>query len=126
MSTPDRLPTADLPDSPQARQLQAGFPWLTFSPDLEPEFRRTQLDEHLIYTRVNLALAVVISIAFTAMDSAILGRELNRIPSMIHMLVIIPTLLLGLAASFSRQRHRIYPVFALISATVLGLGVAAT
>ena len=126
MSIPDRLPTADLPDSPQARQLQAGFPWLTFSPELEPEFRHSHLDEHLIYTRVNLALAVVISIAFTAMDSAILGRELNRIPSMIHMLVIIPTLLLGLATSFSRQRHRIYPVFALISATVLGLGVAAT
>jgi diguanylate cyclase (GGDEF)-like protein len=45
---------------------------------------------------------------------------------MIHMLVIIPTLLVGLAATFSQQRHRIYPVFALISATVLGLGVAAT
>jgi diguanylate cyclase (GGDEF)-like protein len=126
MSIPDRLPTADLPDSPQARQLQAGFPWLTFSPELEPEFRHSHLDEHLIYTRVNLALAVVISIAFTAMDSAILGRDLNRIPSMIHMLVIIPTLLLGLAASFSQRRHRIYPLFALISATVLGLGVAAT
>jgi diguanylate cyclase (GGDEF)-like protein len=126
MSIPDRLPTADLPDSPQARQLQAGFPWLTFSPELEPEFRRSHLDEHLIYTRVNLVLGVVISIAFTAMDSAVLGRELNRIPSMIHMLVIIPTLLLGLAASFSQQRHRIYPVFALISAAVLGLGVAAT
>jgi diguanylate cyclase (GGDEF)-like protein len=126
MSTPDRLPTADLPDSPQARQLQAGFPWLTFSPELEPEFRHSHLDEHLIYTRVNLALAVVISIAFSAMDSAVLGRELNRIPSMIHMLVIIPTLLLGLATTFSQQRHRIYPVFALISATVLGLGVAAT
>jgi diguanylate cyclase (GGDEF)-like protein len=126
MSTPDRLPTADLPDSPQARQLQAGFPWLTFSPELEPEFRHSHLDEHLVYTRVNLALAVVISIAFSAMDSAVLGHELNRIPSMIHMLVIIPTLLVGLAATFSQQRHRIYPVFALISATVLGLGVAAT
>jgi diguanylate cyclase (GGDEF)-like protein len=126
MSIPDRLPTAGLPDSPQARQLQAGFPWLTFSPELEPEFRRSHLDEHLIYTRVNLVLGVVISIAFTAMDSAVLGRELNRIPSMIHMLVIMPTLLLGLAASFSQQRHRIYPVFALISAAVLGLGVAAT
>jgi diguanylate cyclase (GGDEF)-like protein len=126
MSTPDRLPTADLPDSPQARQLQAGFPWLTFSPELEPGFRHSHLDEHLIYTRVNLALAVVISIAFSAMDSAVLGHELNRIPSMIHMLVIIPTLLVGLAATFSQQRHRIYPVFALISATVLGLGVAAT
>ena len=126
MSTPDRLPTPDLPDSPQARQLRAGFPWLTFTPELEPEFRRSHLDEHLLYTRVNLGLAVIISIAFSAMESVVLGHELNRIPGMIHLFVIIPTLLIGLAVSFSPQRHRIYPPLAVISATILGLGVAAT
>ena len=126
MSTPDRLPTPDLPDSPQARQLRAGFPWLTFTPELEPEFRRSHLDEHLLYTRVNLSLAVIISIAFSAMESVVLGHELNRIPSMIHLFVIIPTLLIGLAVSFSPQRHRIYPPLAVILATILGLGVAAT
>ena len=126
MSTPDRLPTPDLPDSPQARQLQAGFPWLTFTPELEPEFRRSHLDEHLLYTRVNLGLAVIISIAFSAMESVVLGHELNRIPGMIHLFVIIPTLLIGLAVSFSPQRHRIYPPLAVILATILGLGVAAT
>jgi diguanylate cyclase (GGDEF)-like protein len=126
MNSPDRLSTADLPDSPHARQLRAGFPWLTFSPDLEPEFRRTHLDEHLLYTRVNLCLAVVISTAFSAMDSAVLGPELSRIPSMIHMLVIIPILFIALAATFATQRQRIYPPLAMISATILGLGVAAT
>src|ERR1700722_8801231 len=126
MSNPDRLPTADLPDSPQARQLQAGSPWLTFRSELQPGFPRTQVGEHVLSTRVNLVLAVIISIAFPAMDSAVLGRELNRIPSMIHVLVIIPTLLIGLAASFSQHRHLIYPPFAMISATTLGLGVAAT
>jgi diguanylate cyclase (GGDEF)-like protein len=126
MNSPDRLSTADLPDSPHARQLRAGFPWLTFSPDLEPEFRRTHLDEHLLYTRVNLCLAVVISTAFSAMDSAVLGPELSRIPSMIQMLVIIPILFIALAATFAAQRQRIYPPLAMISATILGLGVAAT
>jgi diguanylate cyclase (GGDEF)-like protein len=126
MNSPDRLSTADLPDSPHARQLRAGFPWLTFSPDLEPEFRRTHLDEHLLYTRVNLCLAVVISTAFSAMDSAVLGPELSRIPSMIQMLVIIPILFIALAATFATQRQRIYPPLAMISATILGLGVAAT
>src|ERR1700733_11868259 len=106
MSSVDRLPTADLPDSAHARQLQAGFPWLTFNPELESEFRRAHFDENLPHTRVNLCLAAVITIAFSAMDSMVLGPELNRIPNMIHMLVIIPTL-------------------AMIAATVLGLGVAA-
>jgi diguanylate cyclase (GGDEF)-like protein len=125
MSSPERLPTADLPDSPQARQLRAGFPWLTFNAELEPEFRRAHFDENLMHTRVNLCLAVVITIAFSALESIVLGPELNRVPSMIHMLVIIPTLLLGLASSFATQRHRIYPPLALIASMVLGLGVAA-
>ena len=125
MSSADRLPTADLPDSPHARQLRAGFPWLTFHPGLETEFRCAHFDENLVHTRVNICLAVVITIAFSAMESTVLGAELNRIPSMIHMLVIIPILLIGLASSFSAQRHRIYPPFAVAATTVLGLGVGA-
>ena len=125
MSSADRLCTADLPDSPQARQLQSGFPWLTFSPELESEFRRTRFDENLLNTRVNLCLAAVITIAFTAIESIVLGPELNRIPRMIHLWVIVPTLLAGLASSFTRQRHRLYPPLAMIASTLLGLGVAA-
>src|SRR3984885_4485038 len=125
MTSADRFPTADLPDTPQGRQLRAGFPWLTFDAELEAVFRRAHFDDNLLHTRVNLCLAVVITIAFSAMDSVVLGPELNRIPSMIHMLVIIPTLLIGLAASFSAQRHRIYQPLALIASTILGLGVAA-
>ena len=125
MSTANGLPTADLPDSPQARQLQAGFPWLTFNSELEAEFRRTHFDENVLHTRVNLCLAVLITIAFSIMESVVLGPQLNRLPSMIHMLVIIPTLLLGLASSFSPQRHRIYPPLAMVASTVLGLAVGA-
>src|SRR5579863_2290183 len=98
----------DLPDSPHARQLRAGFPWLSFDANLENEFRRTNFDEILNLTRVNLCLAILFTIAFSAMDSTVLGPELNRIPSMIRMLVIVPVLLIAFAASFSSRRHRIY------------------
>jgi diguanylate cyclase (GGDEF)-like protein len=125
MTNADRFPMADLPDSPQGRQLRAGFPWLTFDPELEVVFRRAHFDENLLHTRVNLCLAVIITIAFSAMESIVLGPELNRVPSMIHMLVIIPTLLIGLTSSFSPRRHRIYPPLAVIASTILGLGVAA-
>ena len=125
MSSADRISTADLPDSPQARQLRDGFPWLTFSRELEADFRRAHIDENLLHTRVNLCLAVIITIAFNAMDSVVLSPELNRIPSMIHMLLIIPTLLIGLAATFAAQRHRIYPPLAVVASIILGLGVVA-
>src|ERR1700753_1252042 len=125
MSSDENLPTADLPDSPHARQLREGFPWLTFQAELETAFRTSNFDEKLLHTRVNLCLAVAITIAFSAMEAVVLGPELNRIPSMIHMLVMVPTLLIGLAASFAAKRHRIYPPLAMIAATLLGLGTAA-
>jgi diguanylate cyclase (GGDEF)-like protein len=123
--TANRSPAEDLPDSPHARQLKAGFPWLTFDEELEAQFRRSHFDATLAHIRVNLSLAITITIAFSAMDAMVLGRDLNRIPGMIHMLVVIPILLIGLAATFSPSRHRIYPPLALVAATILGLSVAA-
>src|SRR5277367_4565273 len=125
MSSADRCPAADLPDSPHARQLQAGIPWLTFAPELEPEFRHIHFEENLFHTRVNFCMAVAVTIAFAAMDAVVLGPKLNRIPGMIHMFVIVPTLLIGLASSFSPRRDRIYTPLALLASTLLGLGVAA-
>jgi diguanylate cyclase (GGDEF)-like protein len=124
MSLADGLPSVDALDSPHARQLRRGFPWLSFEPDLESEFRRSHFDEHINHTRINLVLAIIVSVAFSAMDSLVLGSELNRIPALIHMLIIIPVLLIGLAVSFSEQRHRLYPLVTMIAVTILGLSVA--
>jgi diguanylate cyclase (GGDEF)-like protein len=125
MQAADRLPSENLPDSPHARQLRAGFAWLTFDGALEAEYRRSNFNEHLVHIRVNLCLALLISIAFCAMDSVVLGPELNRIPSSIHMLIVLPVLLMGLLASFSPHRQRIYAPVAIITAIVLGLSVSA-
>ena len=54
-----------------------------------------------------------------------MGRDLNRIPAMIHLLVMIPVLLVCLAASFSARRERLYPPLALAASIVVGLGVVA-
>src|SRR5271155_5057226 len=114
----------DLPNSPHARQLRTGFPWLTFDGELEAEFRRRNFDENLVHTRVNLCLAMLIVIAFSAMDAIVLGPELDRIPSRICILAIVPMLLIGLAASFSPQRHRIHAPLTIVTMTIFGLSVA--
>jgi diguanylate cyclase (GGDEF)-like protein len=126
MSNAHALHIEDLPNSPHARQLRAGFPWLTFDGELEAEFRRRNLEENLLHTRVNLCLAIVIIIAFSAMNAMVLGPELDRIPSMICILVIIPVLLIALGASFSAQRHRIHAPLTIVCTTVLGLSLVAT
>jgi len=107
-------------DTPQSRQLRAGFPWLTLDGELEAEFRRTHLDENLRHIRVNLCLGLVMTLAFTVVEALLLSPALNRVPSMIHLLVIVPVLLIALAASFSSHRNRIYPPLALAAGTVLG------
>src|SRR5277367_2598317 len=120
-----RFQGEDLPDLPHARQLKAGFPWLTFDAELEPEFRQTVLDENLRHIRINLCLALTIIIAATAVQSTVLGGEVNRVASILHMLVMIPIILICFAASFSARRHRIYPPLALAGFTVAGLCVVA-
>ena len=125
MSTATGLSTEDLPNSPHARQLRAGFPWLTFDGELEAEFRRRNFDENLLHTRVNLCLAILIAIAFSAMDAMVLGPKLDRIPSRIQLMVIIPILLIGLASSFSPQRQRIHAPLTIVIMTLFGLSVAA-
>ena len=69
MSMSNGIRNEDLPDSPHARQLRAGFPWLTFDAVLEAEFRLRNFDDTLPHTRVNLCLAVLFTIAFSALDS---------------------------------------------------------
>jgi diguanylate cyclase (GGDEF)-like protein len=121
----NRFIIEDLPDLPHSRQLKAGFPWLTFGAELEPEFRQANLDENWRHIRVNFCLAIMIALVFSAVEAMILGPELNRIPSLIHLCVIVPILLIGLAASFSPRRYRVYPPLAIVGGSVLGLSVVA-
>ena len=111
----------DLPDLPHARQLKDGIPWLTFTPDLEAEFRRAHLEETLPSIRLNLCVAITLAIAFSGMDMMVLGPRLDRIPGLLHILVIVPMLLAMIAASFSPRRHSIYQPVTTAAATVYGL-----
>jgi diguanylate cyclase (GGDEF)-like protein len=111
----------DLPDLPHARQLKDGIPWLNFTPNLEAEFRRAHLEEKLPSIRLNLCVAITLAIAFSGMEMMVLGPKLDRIPGLLHILVIVPTLLAMIAASFSPQRHSIYQPGTAILATIYGL-----
>jgi diguanylate cyclase (GGDEF)-like protein len=126
MTLANRFTIEDLPDSPYSRQLRDGLPCLTFGDDLEAEFRQSHLDENLRHIRVNLCLAIAISLAFSGVDATLFGPLLNRIPGMVHLLGTVPVLLACLAASFSPYRHRLYPPVALAAASVLGVGMVAT
>ena len=121
----DRFVIEDLPDLPHSRQLKAGFPWLTFDADLEMEFRRTHLAENLPHIRINLCLALTVTLALSAVEAMILGPVLNRIPNMIHMLVMVPILLVCLAATFASDRLGVYAICAPPGCAAFGLSLLA-
>src|ERR1700678_3084528 len=112
-----------LPDLPHARQLKAGFPWLTFVPELESTYRETILEEHLPHIRVNLCLGVIALMGLSAMRAATHGMAPNSVPVVLRLLVMIPMLVLCFAATFAFRRHRIYTPLSLIAAFAAGLSV---
>ena len=114
------LPQADLPDSPHARQLKAGFPWLNFEPALEAEYRQTVLEEHLPYIRVNLGLVILAIGMVSALRFSTAGTSMSVIPVVLRLLVIVPLTLLCFAATFSARRHRFYRPLSLLTALVGG------
>jgi diguanylate cyclase (GGDEF)-like protein len=117
------IPEVDLPDLPHARQLKAGFPWLSFVPELESTYRETVLEEHLPHIRVNLCLGVIAIVALSAMRAATHGMALNPVPVVLRLLVMIPMLLLCFATTFAFRRHRIYTPLSLFTAFAAGLCV---
>jgi len=115
-------PSDDPPELAYARQLQTGFPRLSFVPALEQEFRRVNLDQTLGHVRANVIFAIVLAIAFAAMEAIVLGHDVNSVPSLVHVLIIVPALSIVLAVSFSAHRHALYAPFAVSAALVCGFG----
>ena len=115
----------NLEETPHSRQLRTGFPWLTFSPDLESEFRQANLDENLKHIRANLCLGIVTTLAFIGIEAAVLPAVVNRVTGLIHVAGIVPIFLVTLAATFSAQRHRWFATTALAAGILLGLAVVA-
>jgi diguanylate cyclase (GGDEF)-like protein len=115
------LPQSELPDSPHARQLKAGFPWLTFEPELESAYRGTVLEEDLPHIRVNLCLTVLALVVVSAVRMSTPGMTMSPIPVILRLAVMMPLTLLCVAATFRPRRRRIYRPLALIAALAVGL-----
>ena len=126
MSPDNRISIEDLPDAPHARQLKAGFPWLRFSADLESDFRRQFLEDHVEYLRINMVLGFLMLIAFSVTESVILGKGLNHIPNTLHFLVMTPVSVALIALSFSDFGKRHYAKFMMSGGALIGLCVVGT
>ena len=123
MSAENRFSIEDLPDAPHARQLREGFAWLTFTPDLEADFRRHHLAENLRYLRITLVLGFLMLVAFSVMESTMLGPSVGRIPNLVQFLVIVPVMLGMFAVTFTEFGQRRFAPLMMAAGSLVGLGM---
>ena len=87
--------------SPHAAQLQRGFPWLSFEPGLEAEFREYHVRRQLPQTRIALVAGAILFMLFALRDYHALPPEVWHWTVALRVSVIVPALAVMLAASYA-------------------------
>ncbi len=126
MSIDKRGEKLDLPDAAYARQLAQGFPWLVFEKGLEADFRQQHLRENLRYLRFSMVLGFFMLVAFSVMQSAVMGPVAARIPDLVHFALIIPVFLGMFFVTFTQFGIRRFAPLMMLACIIAGLGVVVT
>jgi diguanylate cyclase (GGDEF)-like protein len=93
--------------SPAAEQLERGFRWLRFEPQLEEHYQRERHEQGLARLRFNLVLAVGLVLAFVAMDQGFMPDTKAHV-ALLRYGLILPSLGLCLGATFIPRGWRLY------------------
>jgi len=109
--------------SPVAEQLQRGFAWLRFGPDLEPSYRQAQYRESLTYLRLNLGIALVVVVVVVLLNRLVLRDESSPLLELARYVVLLPAVVLALTATFLRDGSRLYRPLISILAPVAMLAI---
>lgn len=94
--------------SPMAEQLQRGFRWLRFGPDLEPAYRQAQYQESLTYLRVNLGITLAVVVVVMQLNRLVLSDEGSPLLDLARYVVLLPAIVFALTATFLRDGSRLY------------------
>ena len=113
----------DVRPSPYADQLSLGFRWLRFSRLLECEYRAHLLDDSFELKRIALCVAVVIWLAFAALDLATV--QTPHLWWILSVRLLVLAILLVCAALILQRRHtRLLLPLSLLCILALGVGAA--
>jgi diguanylate cyclase (GGDEF)-like protein len=122
---PDQTQQLIIDESAAARQLRAGFPWLTFERELEREFRREQVRSRMGQIRLNLVLAAALAVCFGLLNGLVVGAGAKSSMSLVHFGLLLPAVLIAIGITYLDKAHRIYPRIAPLLAPITGIAVIA-
>jgi len=119
-----KSPAVMLPGSAHAQQLERGFPWLTFTPPLEAEYREVSIMKSLLQVRRNLWIAAIFVVGISWLTHLVLSPDVNAQLDLIRVRLLAPVLAFGLFMAYSKWYRRLYPLGSQIGAALFGSGVA--
>lgn len=117
----DGITGEHVPGSAYARQLEQGFPWLRFLPELEEEFRAGHYRQILTPVRAALFVGLVLTGLFFLLG-VISGRSYSDpVASFIRFGVLAPALLVAIVYSYLPERRDRFPkVVAAVAGIIAG------
>lgn len=103
-----------------SRQLQQGFRWLRFEPELESAWRADQFRASLRYLRASLVILAGLVLAIIQIDHRVMPGVREQMPDIARLSIMIPLLTIGFAVTFARGAPTWFPrVMALLMAIAL-------
>ena len=111
-------------DSVFARQLEEGFPWLKFAPELEPGFRGAHFERFLPYVRVALFVGLTLMVVFFLLGM-VSGRSTNDwFANLIRFGLLAPVFVATIVVSYLPAQRAAFRSMVLMTAVAAGLGYA--
>jgi diguanylate cyclase (GGDEF)-like protein len=90
-------------------QLQRGFFWLRFDPDIEADYRREQFRQRLRHLRISIAVLVALLLVLFQIDHAVMPELSGRLPVAARFGVMVPALAIAFALTFLGRADAWYP-----------------
>jgi len=90
-------------------QLQRGFRWLRFEPELEVAYRSGQFRDGVGYLRVSLVILAGTLLALFRVDHAVMPEISGQMPAIARFGVMVPALIIAFALTFTRRAEVWYP-----------------
>lgn len=108
-------------ESPFARQLEEGFPWLKFRADLEPGFDEAHFNRTLPFVRGALYIGLGLMILFFAI-SLVRGYPVDWLAGFVRFGLLLPAFVAAIVASHLPQHRRTFRVLIAMTALAIGAG----
>lgn len=108
-------------ESTYARQLEEGFPWLRFSPDLEPGFGEAHFQRTLPFVRGALYIGLALMLLLFGVR-VVGGYPVYWLDGLVRFGLLAPVFVVAIIASHLPRHRRAFRVLVVITALAVGSG----